>query len=153
MNRWYFWVLAPALLGTALIVIVAAEPASIAGHVTAYGLVAVLLLATIGLANLEKFGWAFRGVAVGIFAAALAYFASELLAWQAGKPLGAFGPRSTRSLWNAGLFLLVFGLPALSYLLSGRSGTVVDVIASADSVPSEATEISSFDSHDKPQNY
>jgi hypothetical protein len=153
MNRWYFWVLAPAMLGTALLVIVAAEPTSIAGYITAYGLVAVLLLATIGLANPQKFGWAFRGVAAGIFAAALAYFGSELLAWQAGKPIGAFGPRSTRSLWNAGLFLLVFGLPALLYLLSGRSGTAVDVIASPDRVESDETEPTSFDSPGKSQNY
>jgi hypothetical protein len=40
--------------------------------------------------------------------------------------MGVFGRRSNSSLWNAGLFLLVFGLPALRYLLSGRSESVDD---------------------------
>lgn len=106
--------------------------------------------ATIGLPNPARFGWGFRGVAAGIFAAALAYFGSGLLACQGGKPMGVFGPRSVPSLWNAGLFLLVFGLPALSYLLSGSGGSSVDAIASEDLVdPDEGASSRPFESSDR----
>jgi hypothetical protein len=64
-----------------------------------------------------------------IVATGLADFFAALIAWQRGKPMGVFGRKSDSSLWNAGLFLVVFGLPALRYLLSGRSETIVDRIA------------------------
>ena len=98
-------------------------------------------LGALGLANPRRFGWALRSVAAVIVAAGVAYFISELVAWRNGKPIGAFGRRSGTSLWNSGLFLLVFGLPALRYLLAGRSDTAVDVIAAPDAVD-EANRVS-----------
>ncbi len=134
MNRWYFWVLAPVAIASAIVIPLVAEPPSLWGHVVVWVFVSTLLLGTLGMANPGRFGWALKGVAGVIVAAALAYFVSELVAWRNGKPLGAFGRRSASSLWNAGLFLLVFGLPALRYLLSGRRESAVDEIASSESI-------------------
>jgi hypothetical protein len=129
MKRWYFWVLAPIMLGSAIVIPLVAAPVSVVGYVMAYVLACTLVLATLGLADTTRFRWALRSVAGVIVVGGLLYFVSELTAWWAGKPIGAFGRRSDSSLWNAGLFLLVFGVPALRYLLSGRSESVVDVIA------------------------
>jgi hypothetical protein len=129
MNRWYFWVLAPVMLASAVTIPLAADPPSLGGHVLAYAISVTLLLATLGLANPRRFHWAFRGVAAAIVAAGLAYFVSEVIDWRAGKPMGVLGRRSNSSLWNATLFLLVFALPALRFLLSGYSNSVADVMA------------------------
>ena len=133
MNRWYFWVIAPVALASAIVIPAGAQPASIWGHVTVWLVVTALLLGTLGLANPRRFQWALRGVAAVIVIAGVAYFGSEFMAWRNGKPLGVSGRRSNTALWNAGMFLLVFGLPALRYLLSGRSGSAVDVIATSPS--------------------
>jgi hypothetical protein len=137
MNRWYFWVLAPVAIGSAIIVPLVAEPRSPIGHVVVWVVVGTLLLGTLGLADANRFRWALRSVAAVIVVAGVTYFVSELIAWRSGKSMGAFGPRSDSSLRNAGLFLLVFGVPALRYLLSGRSGSVVDVIAAPESAGGE----------------
>jgi cytochrome b len=130
MSRWYFWLLAPVAIASAIIIPLGAEPSSLWGHIVVWVIVATLLLGTLGLADARRFGWALRSVAAVIVGAGVAYFVTELVAWRSGKPLGALGQRSDSSLWNAGLFLLVFGVPALRYLLSGRSEHVVDVMAS-----------------------
>jgi hypothetical protein len=133
MNHWYFWVLAPVMMLGGIIIPLVARPTSVGGHVLAYAIGGTLWIATLGLANPRKFWWALRAVAAAVLVAALWYFASEALEWWAGEPLGAFGRRSSSSLWNAGFFLLVFGLPALRYLISGRSGSAADAIAAQES--------------------
>ena len=134
MNRWYFWVLAPVMIGgAAIIALVPPGPKARPGaQLLAYAIAATLLLGTLGLANPRRFGWALRAVAGAVLLAGGGYFATELLLWMQGKPAGVFGPRSRATLWNAGLFLLVFGVPALRYLLSRRSHSIVDAIAVAD---------------------
>ena len=139
MNRWYFWVLAPVMLASAIIIPVVAEPPSIFGRVLTYISSCTLVLATLGLANPRKFHWALRSVAAVVLFAIVSYFASEFMAWRSGKPLGVFGRRSSSSLRNASLLLLIAGLPALRYLFSGRSGSVVDVIAAPDDSDSEGS--------------
>jgi hypothetical protein len=134
MNRWYFWVLAPVAIGSAIIIPLVAEPRAPWGHTLVWVIVGTLLLGTLGLANSSRFRWALRSVALVIVCAGVAYFVSELIAWSNGRPMGAFGRRSDSSLWNAGLFLMVFGLPALRYLRSRRSGSVIDVIASPEAI-------------------
>jgi hypothetical protein len=136
MNRWYSWVLAPVMIGSAIIIPLAAEPRSSMGHVVVWVWVATMLLATLGLANPTRFRWALRGVAAVIVLAGMAYFVSGLLAWRNGRPIGGDG-RPGSSLLNGALFLLVFGLPAFRYLLSGRSESVVDVIAAPEAVDEE----------------
>lgn len=136
MNRWYFWVLAPVMIASATIIPLAAEPRSSMGHVVVWVWVATMLLATLGLANPTRFRWALRGVAAFIVLAGVAYFASEVVAWRNGRSI-ALGGRSGSSLLNAALFLLFFGLPAFRYLLSGRSESVVDVIAAPEAFDEE----------------
>jgi hypothetical protein len=137
MNRWYFWVLAPVAIASAIIIPLTAAPSSLGGRVAVWLMVATLLLGVIGLADVRRFGWALRIVAAVIVVAGGAYFVSEFMAWWSGKPLGFGGRRSSRSLLNSVLFLLVFGLPAFRYLLFGRSESVVDVIAVPEAVVEE----------------
>lgn len=136
MNRWYFWVLAPVMIGgAAIIALVPPGPKARPGaQLLAYAIAATLLLGTLGLANPRRFGWALRAVAGAVLLAGGGYFATELILWMQGKPAGVFGPRSRATLWNAGLFMLIFGLPALRYLLTGRSQSAVDDIAVADAL-------------------
>ena len=122
MNRWYFWVLAPVMLASAVTIPITAAPSSLLGWAVAYGISLILVLTTVGLANPVRFEWALRAVAGLVALAGVGYFASELAGWMAGTPLGLFGRRSQRSLWNATLFLLLFGVPALRYLLFARTG-------------------------------
>jgi hypothetical protein len=117
------------MLASAIVIPLVAAPISVVGHVMAYVFAGTLVLATLGLADTTRFRWALRIVAAVIVGVGALYFVSELTAWWAGRPMGVFGRRSDTSLWNAGLFLLVFALPALRYLVSGSSGSVVDIIA------------------------
>jgi hypothetical protein len=126
MNRWFFWVLAPVALGGALIIAATAEPRGVTGRMALVGVVSGLLLGTLGLANPVRYRWALKGVAALVVAAGLSYFVVELAAWWAGKPVGLSGHRSSASLFNATLFLLAFGLPAVRFLVSGRSESLVD---------------------------
>jgi hypothetical protein len=134
MNRWYFWVLAPIMLGVAIVLPIVSAPPSTTGQVVSYLFSAALVLATLGLADPRRFRWALKSVAAMVLVAGVAYFISELDAWLRGRPLGAGARRPDRSLWNAIAFLLVFGIPALRYLIAGRSGSAVDVIATPDGV-------------------
>jgi hypothetical protein len=126
VNRWFFWVLAPVAVGGALIIAATAEPRGAVGRMVLTGVVSGLLLGTLGLANPVRFRWALKGVAALVVVAGLSYFGVEFAAWWAGKPVGQSGRRSSASLFNATLFLLVFGLPAVRLLLSGRSESLVD---------------------------
>ena len=60
MRHWYFWVLAPVMLGSAAIVAFLTEPPTILGRVVAYAFSITLVLATLGLADARRFGWALR---------------------------------------------------------------------------------------------
>lgn len=142
MNRWYFWVLAPVMLASAVIIPMTGEPTSLVGHVLGYGVSGALVLGTLGLANPRRYNWALRMVAALVLAAGALYLFSELNAWRSGKPIGVFGRRSDSSLWNAIGFLVVFGLPAMRFLVSGRSNAAVDVIA----VPEESEDQSNASS-------
>ena len=128
MNRWYFWVLAPIMIAGAVIIPLVGEPATIAGHVLGYAVSAMLLLATLGLANSRRFHWALRAVAAGIVMLGVAYFIVELRMWLDGAP-SERGGRERPSLWSAVGFLVVFGYPAMRFMLEGRSDTIVDAIA------------------------
>ena len=128
MNRWYFWVLAPIMIAGAVIIPLVGEPTTIAGHVLGYAVSAMLLLATLGLANSIRFHWALRAVAAGILMLGAAYFIVELRMWLDGAPIER-GGRERPSLWSAVGFLVVFGYPAMRFMLEGRSDTIVDAIA------------------------
>ena len=138
MNRWYFWVLAPIALAAAIIIPMTAAPSSLAGRVVVWLMVATLLLGTIGLSNVTRFGWALRLVAAVIVLAGVWYFSAEFVAWRNGKPIG--GRRSGTSLVSATLFLLVFALPAFRYMRSGHSGTMVDTIAAPAALDEESRD-------------
>ena len=126
MNRWYFWVLAPVMIAAAIIIPVVAAPPTLAGQIGVYAFSATMLLATLGLADVTRFHWALRCVAAAVLMAGVAYFLSELLDVMSGKASALPARRSSSSLWGAAFFLLVFGIPALRFLMTGRSDSVVD---------------------------
>src|SRR5262245_51052098 len=121
MDRWYFWVLAPAFLGGAVIIVVATDPPTTGGRILAYSIAGGAVLATLGLADTRRFSWALRTVAGGVLVLYLWYAGSELRDFANGKPFGWLGPLSENSLRNALLGLLVFGIPATRYMCRGRS--------------------------------
>jgi hypothetical protein len=127
VNRWYFWVLAPIMVASAVLIPLVGRPATLAGHVVGYAVSAMLLLAALGLANSIRFHWALRAVAAGIVLLGLAYFVVELRMWLDGARIER-GGRERPSLWSAVGFLVVFGYPALGFMRKGRSDTIVDVI-------------------------
>ena len=141
MNRWYFWVLAPVMVAAAIIIPVVAAPVSLAGQITVYVLSGTMLLATLGLADVARFHWALRSVAAVVLIAGIAYFVSELQAVLAGKANALSGRRSSSSLLGATFFLLVFGVPALRFLLTGRSESVADEIAAEPGITRQRTPV------------
>lgn len=128
MNRWYFWVLAPVMLGTAIGLPFWTEPPTVSGRVVLWVLCGALVLATVGLANPLRFAWAFRPVAAVILLGYVSYVVVELLEWKAGKPFGLGGRRSDTNLFNALCGFVVFGVPSLVFLFTGRSGRAIDVL-------------------------
>jgi hypothetical protein len=128
MNRWYFWVLAPVMLATGLGLPFIVQPPSWQAYVVLYIFCGTLVLATLGLADPRRFRWAISAVAGAIVLAYIAYVAYEALAWSRGKPFGFGSNRSASNLLTALSGLAVFGLPALYFLLRGRSGTAVDAL-------------------------
>jgi hypothetical protein len=132
VNRWYFWVLAPIMLATALGMPFLVEPPTTFGWVVTYVFSGALLFATLSLARPRRFRWALRVVAAAILLAYLAYAVSELVAWWNGKPFGWNASRSESNLHNALWGLFVFGAPSLYFILKGRSNTKVDELLDVD---------------------
>ncbi len=120
--------LAPVMIAAAIIIPVVAAPISMAGQMGVYVFSGTMLLATLGLADVVRFHWALRCVAAVVLMAGIAYFVSELQDVLAGKASALSGRRSSSSLLGATFFLLVFGVPAWRFLMSGRSDSVVDEI-------------------------
>lgn len=137
MKRWYFWVLAPVMLGGAVISALNDAP-TLTGQIIGYAVAGTLVLATVGLADPARFGWALRGVAAAILLAYFSYFVSEVVAVMHGKAVGWSGGRGEVSLRNACLGLFVFGVPAARFLFAGRSGAAIDTMVSDD--PGEAAQ-------------
>jgi hypothetical protein len=132
MNRWYFWVLAPVMLVTGLGLPLIVDPPTVTGEVVLYVFSATLVFATIGLAAPGRFWWALRLVAAAILVAYLAYATHEIIRWWNGKPFGLQSAQSDSNLRNALLGLFIFGLPAMYFLLTGRTGTDVDTLVAGD---------------------
>ena len=133
MNRWFFWVLAPIMLVTAVSLPFLDEPPTWQGLVVLYLVCGTLLLATLGLANTRRFRWALKCVAVAVLVAYSGYLASECWEWWHGKPFGFGSPRGRSTLFNAARGFVVFAIPLVIFLLRGRSGTAVDVLLSDES--------------------
>jgi hypothetical protein len=132
MNRWYFWVLAPIMLATAIGLPFAASPPTWQGVVVLYVFCGALLFATIGLARPRRFQWALKIVAGAIVLGYAAYVVDELVGWLHGKPAGLGSRRSSSNVINALLGFLVFGVPSIYFILRGRSGRAVDAILEVD---------------------
>jgi hypothetical protein len=126
MNRWFFWVLAPVMLTTGLVLPLITEPPTWQGRVLLYLLCGCLVLATLGLARPRRYQWSLRVVAGAILLVCVAYAASEAIAWWQGKPFGLGARPAEGSLFNALSGLVAYGLPSLYFLLRGRSGRSVD---------------------------
>jgi hypothetical protein len=138
MSRWYFWVLAPIMLAAGLGLPFIVQPPTRQGYVVLYAFSGALFLATTGLSNPMRFGWALKVVGAAILLAYLGYAESEALAWVRGKPFFGDLPKGT-SFYSALRGLVVFGLPAIYFIARGRSGSPVDSLLEVDEqdVPAE----------------
>lgn len=138
MNRWFFWVLAPLMLGTAVLFeFYLPEPPTWQGRLLLHAMSAVLVMATLGLADVRRFRWALKFVAGGVLVAYSLYVGSEAWLWWNGKPLGLLSSKSESNLVNAIGGFIAFGLPSIVFLLKGRSDTPVDVLLSNDEPESD----------------
>ena len=133
MNRWFFWVLAPIMLATGLGLPFIVEPPTWQGQLVLYGLCATLILASLGLADGRRFRWALKWVAGAILCAYSLYLVSEAWQWWNGKPFGFGSSRARRNLFNAIRGFIVFGIPSIIFLVTGKSETVVDSLLSDES--------------------
>jgi len=106
------------------------EPPTWQGQLVLYGLSATLILATLGLANARRFRWALKWVAGAILCAYSAYLVSESWQWWNGKPFGFASSQARSNLFNALKGFVVFGIPSIVFLLTGKSRTVVDCLLS-----------------------
>jgi hypothetical protein len=110
--RFINWVLATlailAAVSAAVVVSLAARFESAIQLVVMWALIATGVLWALGLSNRIRFWWALRGVAVAVLIAAVGYFVSELR-------------QEEGSLWEGALVMLLLGVPALRYLLTGRA--------------------------------
>ena len=137
MNRWFFWVLAPIMLATAIGLPFLVEPPTRTGVVVTYVFCAGLVFATLGLANPRKLGWALRPVAAIILLAYGAYAYDEYREWRNGAPFGLTSSRSDTNLFNALWGLAIFGVPSIYFLFRGRSGTAVDALLDDPDAPDD----------------
>ncbi len=128
MKHWYFWVLAPIMLLTGIGLPFIVEPPTWQGYVVLYVFCGTLIIATVGLAAPRRFGWALKTVAAVVLLAYVSYAVTEAVAWWHGKPFGFGSARGQTNLFNALRGLIVFGLPSLYLLLTGRSRSAVDVL-------------------------
>ena len=128
MKRWYFWVLGPIMLATAIGLPFIVHPPTPQGYLVLYAFCGTLLLAALGLAAPTRFGWALKGVATAVLLAYVGYVASEGAAWWHGKPFGLGSSQARSNLFNALRGLAVFGIPSLYFLLRGRTGSQVDAL-------------------------
>jgi hypothetical protein len=130
MNRWFFWVLAPIMLATAIGLPYLTEPPTWQGQLILYAICAALVLATLGLTDARRFRWALKGLAAAILSVYALYVLSEAWQWWGGKPFGFGSPRARANLMNAVGGFIAFGLPSIVFLIKGRSETEVDVLLS-----------------------
>jgi hypothetical protein len=127
MKRWFFWILAPILLAMGLGLPFIVVPPNWLGCLVLYVFCGTLVLATLALSAPIRFRWAVKGVAAVVLLTYLAYAVTEIIAWRHGKPFD-FGGRAQCNLLNALQGLVVFGVPSVYLLLTGRSRSSVDVI-------------------------
>jgi hypothetical protein len=132
MKRWYFWVLAPIMLATAFGLPFLVDPPTSQGRLLSYVISGALVLATLGLADVRRFRWALRWVASAVLVAYTWYLASEARLWWNGKPFGFGSSQAQANLMNAVGGFIAFALPSIAFLLTGRSGTDVDVLTADD---------------------
>ena len=130
MHRWFFWVLAPIMLVTALGLPFLVTPPTWQGQLVEYALCATLILATLGLADAARFRWALKCVAFAMLCAYTGYLVWEAWQWWNGKPFGFGSSRARSNLFNAIRGFIVFAVPSIIFLVTGKSETVVDHLLS-----------------------
>lgn len=114
--RFIFWCIAPFLVATLTLLPLLAIPAGKAGWIVlaAFELLAFFLL--LGLYDSERFKWCWRVVGGIVFVGYLVYLIQMLLS---GQGIGD-GRRSSATVVNALIGLIVFGYPGFMYALLGR---------------------------------
>ena len=113
MNRWYFWVLAPVLLAAAFFFLSRPRPPSVEGKVIICALSGMFILSAVGLADPVRLRWAWSAVATGILITGVACLVFP-------------------SIRGVGALFWTLSIPALVFLLRGRTDTLLDVIVAPD---------------------
>lgn len=115
MSRSLYWVLAPFLVITAVVLPLCIDSWTTQAIFTMVGLELFIIGLLIGLWDIERFEWALRIVAATIFLAYVAYLADEIMHGRIWA-----GRRSAHSVLGALAGLLFWGVPALMYLIRGN---------------------------------
>lgn len=115
-TRFMFWCTAPFLVATIVLLPLLARPTEPSGWIVlgAVELLAVFVL--LGLYSPDRFWWCWRVVGGIVFAGYLAYLISMV---KAGEWFGD-GRRSSTTVFNALIGLVVFGYPGFMYAVFGR---------------------------------
>lgn len=128
MKHWYFWILAPLMLGMGFVLPLIVVPPTWQGYVALYVLCGALVLAALALSAPRRFGWSVKAVAAVVLLVCVEYTATEALEWWHGKPFGFGAERAQANLFNALRSLVAFGVPSIYLLLTGRSRASIDVL-------------------------
>jgi hypothetical protein len=111
----FFWSLAPILVLFMILMAILPEKRDPAAIIVLFTVEAAALALLLGLWNSERFWWAWRALGAIVFLTYVSYCVAMAIE-------GRFGPgrRAERTLFNAVLGLLFFGLPGLCYAVFGR---------------------------------
>jgi XTP/dITP diphosphohydrolase len=115
MSRSLYWVLAPFLVITAVVLPLCVDSWTAQGIIMMVGLELFIVGLLIGLWDIARFEWALRIVAATVFAAYVAYLANQIMYGQLWA-----GRRSAPSVLSALAGLLVWGVPSFLYLIRGN---------------------------------
>lgn len=115
-SRFMFWWTAPFLLATSVLLPIVARPPEPTGWMVLVVVEVLCLCVLLGCWNAERFWWCWRLVGAIVFGGYLAY-------WIAMLSIGEFfgdGRRSSATVFNALVGLIVFGYPGFMFAVFGR---------------------------------
>lgn len=115
-TRFMFWCTSPFLVATIVLFPLLARPPEASGWIGMAGVELFAIFVLFGLYNPSRFWWCWRGVGAIVFAIYLVYLISMVIT---GQWFGD-GRRSSTTVFNALIGLVVFGYPGFMYAVFGR---------------------------------
>jgi hypothetical protein len=115
-TRFIFWCTAPFFVATLTLLPLLASPVGIVGWIVLAAFELLAIFSLFGLYDPERFKWCWRVVGGIVFAGYLAYLIQMV---SSGQWIGD-GRRSSRTVINALMGLIVFGYPGFMYAFFGR---------------------------------